>query len=293
MASCFAIAGAPLHVGIVAGTDPLRMLHAEQGVDTCLERLDSVMWARRIAGLLSLAGAGMSVELWTPPTAVRWRAMRSAPRRSPWRCRTARRSTRSSWPRASRAWAPVRVWVGDWEIAPAYWGTTRPRPGRRVLIRAVPRGGGGGDSNKTLRMVLMVVVIVAAIARRDRRLGADGAGRRAASRGPAAGVAAAAISIGGMYAVNALLPPPKPKLRDSTLTAASPTYAITGTQNQLAPYQAVPRVYGRHRLYPPLAAYPVTAGQGTTQTLSQLFTLGYGPLQIEDIRIGDTPIGVL
>ena len=95
-----------------------------------------------------------------------------------------------------------------------------------------------------------------------------------------------------MYAVNALLPPPKPKLRDQTAIATSPTYALTGTQNQLAPYQAVPRVYGRHRLYPPLAAYPVTAGQGTTQTLSQLFTLGYGPLQIEDIRIGDTPIGL-
>ena len=51
-----AIAGAPLHVGIVAGTDPLRMLHAEQGLDTCLERLDSVMWARRIAGFYRWRG---------------------------------------------------------------------------------------------------------------------------------------------------------------------------------------------------------------------------------------------
>ena len=51
-----AIAGAPLHVGIVAGTDPLRMLHAEQGIETCLERLDSIIWARRIAGFYRWRG---------------------------------------------------------------------------------------------------------------------------------------------------------------------------------------------------------------------------------------------
>lgn len=51
-----AIAGAPLHVGIIAGTDPLRMLHAEQGINTCLERLDSIVWARRIAGFYRWRG---------------------------------------------------------------------------------------------------------------------------------------------------------------------------------------------------------------------------------------------
>ena len=246
-------------------------------------------------GVLSLPDAGMSVELWTPPTAVT--VARHAFRTETVTLEMPHGATIDEIIVAAGlpTWAPVRVWVGEWEIAPEHWGITRPRPGRRVLIRAVPRGGGGGDSNKTLRMVLMVVVVIAALA-----LTIVIAGSAPGSAAGLLGLTGAAagwrwpraISIGGMYAINALLPPPKPKLRDQTLTAATPTYAITGTQNQLAPYQAVPRVYGRHRLYPPLAAFPVTAGQGTTQTLSQLFTLGYGPLQIEDIRIGDTPIGL-
>ena len=237
----------------------------------------------------------MSVELWTPPTAVT--VARHAFRTETVTLEMPHGATideiivAASLPPG----VTLRVWIAEWEIAPEHWGTTRPRPGRKVLIRAVA-GGGGGDSNKTLRTVLMVVVLIAALVVSIviPVVGIPALGIAAGSTGAliAGGVASAAISIAGMYAVNALLPMPKPKLRDQTLTAATPTYAITGTQNQLAPYQAVPRVYGRHRLYPPLAAYPVTAGQGTTQTLSQLFTLGYGPLQIEDIRIGDTPIGL-
>jgi hypothetical protein len=183
------------------------------------------------------------------------------------------------------------VWIDDWEIAPAHWATTRPRAGRRVTVRAIPTGGGGGDRNKTLRLVLMVVVlIIAAVVTWG--VGAALAGTAFAAYGGVAGALAGGIvSAAGMMAVNALLPPPKPRMRDTTSSATSPTYSLTGTRNQLAPYQPVPRVYGRHRLFPPLAAYPVTWGSGNTNSLSQLFTCGYGPLVIEDIRIGETPIG--
>jgi cell wall-associated NlpC family hydrolase len=45
------IASHPLHVGVVAGLDPLRMLHVEQGLNAVLERVDSVMWAARLDGI--------------------------------------------------------------------------------------------------------------------------------------------------------------------------------------------------------------------------------------------------
>ena len=189
------------------------------------------------------------------------------------------------------SWATVRVWVDDWEIRPQFWGVCRPRPGRKVLIRAVAGGGGGGDKNKTLRIVLMVVILVAAIALTVATSGMAAPVFLGLSGAALGMIGAAVISVGGMMLINALLPPPKPKFRDNTMSAVTPTYAITGTQNQLAPYQAVPRVYGRHRLFPPLAAHPWTWGAATNQTLTQLFTLGYGPLAIEDIRIGDTPLG--
>jgi hypothetical protein len=176
------------------------------------------------------------------------------------------------------AWATARVWVDDWEIAREHWHCTRPRIGRRVTVRAVPAGG-GEDSNKTLRLVLQVVVIVIAAVLTWWIGGLGGV--------IVAGLFVAAAS----YGINALLPPPKPRMRDAGgLGDVSPTYSLTGTRNQLAPYQAVPRLYGRHRLFPPLAAHPTTFGSGLTQTLSQLFTCGYGPVKIEDIRIGETPV---
>lgn len=44
------LAGQPLHVGLIAGVAPLRMLHAWPGVGSCLDRLDALRWARRLAG---------------------------------------------------------------------------------------------------------------------------------------------------------------------------------------------------------------------------------------------------
>ena len=45
------VAGHPLHVGIVAGVDPLVMLHVERGLDVCVERVASPVWARRLHGV--------------------------------------------------------------------------------------------------------------------------------------------------------------------------------------------------------------------------------------------------
>jgi cell wall-associated NlpC family hydrolase len=45
------VAGQPLHVGLIAATAPPRMLHVEDGINTCLERLDAPRWARRLHGV--------------------------------------------------------------------------------------------------------------------------------------------------------------------------------------------------------------------------------------------------
>ena len=46
-----AVARHPLHVGLIVGLQPLSMLHVEAGLDTCVERLDSLVWSRRIVGI--------------------------------------------------------------------------------------------------------------------------------------------------------------------------------------------------------------------------------------------------
>ena len=44
----FAIGGLPMHCGIVV--TPTRFMHVLRGIDVALERLDALMWVRRIEG---------------------------------------------------------------------------------------------------------------------------------------------------------------------------------------------------------------------------------------------------
>ncbi|MFQ5786189.1 MAG: host specificity factor TipJ family phage tail protein [Alphaproteobacteria bacterium] len=70
----------------------------------------------------------------------------------------------------------------------------------------------------------------------------------------------------------------------------SPTLSITGTRNRQRPFGVVPRVLGRHRMVPPLGAAPFTEIVGDDQYVRLLFVWGYGPLDLSDFRIGETPL---
>ena len=68
-------------------------------------------------------------------------------------------------------------------------------------------------------------------------------------------------------------------------------HLIEGTRNEARPYSPVPRIFGyRVRYTPPLAALPYSTWVGNKQHFHMLFCFGYGPLYLEDHRIGDTPV---
>jgi hypothetical protein len=167
------------------------------------------------------------------------------------------------------AGAALQAWVGDVRVPREHWSRVRPKAGAVVTVRAVAMDG---DGNKVLRTVLQIAVLIAA------------------SYIPVAGVwgkiAYAGAVIGGTLAVNALVPPQLPR----TDRPATGLQALAGTQNQVSPFAPIPRVYGRTRLYPPFAASPYTEVVGNDQYLRLLLCLGYGPLEISDMKIGETPI---
>jgi hypothetical protein len=150
------------------------------------------------------------------------------------------------------AWADARVLIlhGDLLYGPiprAEWDRLRPQPGRRVVIRAVPRGGGtGGDSNKTLRTVLQLVVAIAASVLSGAIGGAAGA------------FVGMAVNFGLQYALSQLLPVPAPRLgmlaglAGAGTARAGQAYSITGSLNVANPYGAIPKIYGTHRMFPPV-----------------------------------------
>ena len=200
----------------------------------------------------------------------------------------------------------VFIWLTDADMRadPIYiprenWALVTPKPGIVVTLRAAPgKGGGGGGGKNQLRTVLTIAVVAAAFLMGPALGTALGLPTEALIFGQtinlASAIGGAAISLVGNLLVNAIAPPPRPRLAElgglSTLTRTSPTLAITGTQNRANRYGVVPRVYGRHKMFPVLAAHPYSETEGDSQYFRMLFDFGYGPLNLSDMRIGTAPL---
>lgn len=162
------------------------------------------------------------------------------------------------------------------------WHRIRPRPGVRVLIRLVPAGD-------DLRNALMIAVSIGATA-----LGQFWAAPAISSFfggnaliGAIGGAAVAAgVTLAGGYLVNLLIPPSQGPSRESE----RPLYQISGWNNAANPDGTVPSLLGRVRVAPLFAAPSYTEIVGDLQYVRALFTFGYGPVELSDLRLKDTPL---
>ena len=158
------------------------------------------------------------------------------------------------------------------------WHRIRPRAGVRVVIRVIP----GKDA---LKSILQIVVSVAAIA-----LGQFWAPALVTTLGISSQLAAGLIGLGvtvlGNLLINALIPPPKTESQEQKAT-----FSISGWKNPLVPNGVVPDVLGRIRYAPPFAAMSYTEIVGDQQYIRAIFNFGYGPLVLDDFRIGETSLG--
>lgn len=190
----------------------------------------------------------------------------------------------------------ANVWISDKELKcePLYikakdWENVIVKGDTLVTIRACPTGGGGGKD--PLKLVLTVALIAAA-AWAAPSLAAYATGT-AVGKASATAVyfATGSIMLVGTMAINALIPPPKPTLDlGGSSDRSSPTLSITGSQNKMNPYGVVPRVFGKYKVFPTMAAQPYTEIAGNDQYLRLLFDFGYGELTLTDLKIGDTDI---
>ncbi|EJB02876.1 hypothetical protein Rleg9DRAFT_1690 [Rhizobium leguminosarum bv. trifolii WSM597] len=159
------------------------------------------------------------------------------------------------------------------------WARVRVKPGFSVVIVKVPGKG-------ALRAIAgLVVALVAAVAA-PWLVGALLPGLTGAAASVATGLIGAGISIAGSLIINALFPVAKPASVPSTTTL----YSIGGAQNTAAQYGAIPEIFGTHRISPPYAAGAYTELVGDDQYLRMLFVVGYGPIAVSDLKIGETAL---
>ena len=194
-----------------------------------------------------------------------------------------------------RYWPYIQVFVNDEEVPHALWPRIRPKPSARLFVRVNALGGGRGGGKNPLAIIASIAVMAfaawAAPILTASLFGVETAAVTSAGLFSAMGLTkmlvAGAITMLGTLLVNAIAPTPKPAADGGLST---PTYAITGTSNRLNPYGSIPRVFGRRRLFPVLAAKPYTETVGNERYMRLLLLAGYGPLALDDIRIGSTPI---
>lgn len=175
----------------------------------------------------------------------------------------------------------AQVWLNGVNIEPDARSLTITKPGDCLVMRAIPgsMGGGGGgangNANKFAHMALMVAAIVVNII--------PGIGQALSL---ALMVAIAVLGMVSTLIINALIPPPKPTMPQVTSTPAS--FSISGGQNVVAQDSVFPKTYGVRQIYPLQAADPYEETVGNDQYLRQIFCLGYGPLDISQVKLGDT-----
>lgn len=161
----------------------------------------------------------------------------------------------------------LNVIVGDAPVDRLRWRLVRPKPGALVTVVLVPSG--------------FIAAIIGAIS------GAIGSiGSAIAGAGFLGKLLLTGISFAAKLLMSKLFAPKQPE----QLAPPKPSYSIVGSRNTARPWEAVPAILGRHRVVPALAGLPYTEQVGEDQYLRMLFCWGYGPLQIEDIRIGETPL---
>lgn len=134
-----------------------------------------------------------------------------------------------------------------------FWGITRLE--ESDIVNITPKVG-SGESGQIFKQVLIIAVTVVASV-----LLSPGAGATIGAQLLAA-AEITAITIGATLLLNALIPPPVASLGEFGAgggdISGSQMYSFSGQSNQMHRLGIVPRVYGKHRMFPNVAAIPYT-----------------------------------
>ena len=176
------------------------------------------------------------------------------------------------------------AFLGEQAVERQHWHRVRPKPGTYLSIRLLPAGGGGW------RIAAMVGIAIIAVVTTALTYGALAPVWGTTAAAIAGGLAGAAVTLGGTLLVNTFLPPPVPELSKDKGTE-SQTYQILGARNRVDIWGKVPFLCGRFRLTPPYAAVPYREVVGSDTYWRAIFAVSHGPVHVETMRIGETPIG--
>ena len=151
----------------------------------------------------------------------------------------------------------------------------------------MPKGGGG---KKILGIVASIAIAIAAPYVAAGMLGTVIGGTGAAAAGFGTSALAAGIAMAGNLLLSAIMPKPSMPGFDRMDFKNSNTYGWNKPTNQAMQAQVVPKVFGTHKITPPLIASHIIS-DGNKQYFNGLYALNDGEIKdIREIKINDEPI---
>lgn len=192
----------------------------------------------------------------------------------------------------------VAITINGERMPECMWSNIKPKQNAIVGVMIVPAGSkkSGGGKNP-LATIISVVTLIAApylagAFASSLALGIFGTGVATAGQVAfASGLIRVGVSLVGFMVTSSLSSAPSQSTAQSGNSSSvreSPTQFIEGAENAIDPWGVVPINLGVNRMIPKQAAVPYTESVSDSQYVRQLFTYGYGQVQIEDEKIGDT-----
>lgn len=276
----FRILGSESHVGII--TKPGYFIHAKENQDTVIERLDSGTWKHRVVGIYRYREEGSAVTINAIPNPLKMHKVELSIQQP--------MSLKEMYDSITRDVSSELLGGGVFYVDSALipenqWDNFIPQPGSIVEYRSLLHSSGTGR----LLATLAIVVAVAAFQQFYLMPALSGLGLSTATATTVSAITGAALTMAGTMLLNAIFPVRQPKAAKDPGTSEG-FALLQGGRNSGNQYGAIPVVLGKYRFTPPLASETYVETSGTTSYLRMMLLWGYGPLQVSDLRIGDTPI---
>ena len=159
-------------------------------------------------------------------------------------------------------------------IPAAYWKNLYAAPGDVVEFVATPAGKAGNFLMKIVGAIMQVVGAIVACLPGGQPIGL---GLMAAG---------AALTLGADF----ICPVRPASIGTNNSKDASPTYSLNASSNGMGYDSPIPRIYGRFKVPPRRILDNYTEIDGNDEYLHFVGVIGYGPLAISDIKVGNNPL---
>jgi len=195
-------------------------------------------------------------------------------------------------------WEMTHVHVQDADMARApvavprpFWTWVKPRRGAMVFVRVAPMKGGRKNPLASILGLVGAAALFFLAAPLGAALFPTLGSVTIFGKTISLATALGGLLISGAFsAISSLILPPPPGPRTANPEQSDPRFGFNGQSNRADRFGPVLQVFGRHKVSPRLAAFPYTEIVSQDQYQRVLYEFGYGPLRLDDIRIGSTPL---